>query len=98
MRPKLVRDLVPKDFPSAPEAYHIAEKEEFFTFLLEKIEEETVEFVASRELEELADMLEVLYTIAELDGHTPEELELERHKKKERKGGFEKRIIWNGEK
>lgn len=97
-RSKLVRDKVPAEFPATAEAYRRAlDDDEYRTALLEKLEEETVEYVASKEAEELADMLEVLYALAELDGVFPEELELIRHKKKEEKGGFEGRIIWDGE-
>jgi predicted house-cleaning noncanonical NTP pyrophosphatase (MazG superfamily) len=95
-RPKLVRDKVPRDYPDKPDCYHVADDDEYFTYLVEKLEEETVEYVASRELEELADMLEAIYALAANDGFTPEELEIARHKKFEKRGGFEGRFIWNG--
>ncbi len=92
---KLVRDKIPLDFPDTPaDSYHTADDEEFFTALLDKLNEETVEYVAERSMDELADMLEVLHALAALDGIDWKELEQRRIAKREEKGGFDKRILW----
>lgn len=44
-------------------------------------------------VEELVDILEVIYALAELSGVNPEQLEVVRAEKAEKRGGFSKRII-----
>jgi hypothetical protein len=55
------------------------------------------EFIASGDdPEELADILEVLYALAEQAGSGPQQLEGLRAAKAEERGGFGDRIIWSG--
>ena len=44
-------------------------------------------------LQKLADILEVIYALAEVGGHSKEELHSTCAKKREARGGFEKRIF-----
>lgn len=65
----------------------------FFPVLENKLEEELNEYLNSKELEELADLLEVIYRIAELRGSSKAELETMKQRKKQEKGGFEKNLL-----
>lgn len=58
-----------------------------------KLLEETEEYLESEAPEELADILEVLFALADEQGVTPEELENIRLKKREERGGFTKRLL-----
>lgn len=65
----------------------------FLPELENKLEEELKKYLESKELEELADLLEVIYRIAELRGSSKAELETIRQRKKQDKGGFEKNLL-----
>ena len=58
-----------------------------------KLDEELTEYHADKNLEELADLLEVLYAAAIARGYTIDELEALRLKKREKRGGFDKKIL-----
>lgn len=66
---------------------------DFLPELEKKLEEELKEYLDSKELEELSDLLEVIYRIAELRGSSKAELEEIRERKKQEKGGFEENLI-----
>ena len=95
MKPKLVRDKIPEIIESnkeIPETY-TAEQEEYQEKLKEKLLEETQEFINEPNQEELADILEVIEAIHNTPEFNKEEVKQIRLKKKEERGGFEKRII-----
>jgi predicted house-cleaning noncanonical NTP pyrophosphatase (MazG superfamily) len=58
-----------------------------------KLDEELAEYHESHSLEELADLLEVIYAVAQARGYTLEELESFRAKKAEARGAFQKKIL-----
>jgi predicted house-cleaning noncanonical NTP pyrophosphatase (MazG superfamily) len=92
---KLVRDKIPvilKQKGKNP-VIHIANAEEYHGKLKEKLKEEVDEFLKSENMEELADVLEVIDAICKLKKIDKRKLELLRKKKKKERGGFEKRII-----
>lgn len=99
-KPKLVRDKV-TEILGREQAQYFARtarsRREFRTFLEDKFREEVGELISARDLdgrcEELADIIEVALAYAKLFGISPEELEAKRQKKKEVKGGFERRLI-----
>jgi predicted house-cleaning noncanonical NTP pyrophosphatase (MazG superfamily) len=62
---------------------------EFLSELEKKLHEELAEYEQSKSPEELADILEVIYRIAELRGFSREKMEKIREKKAEERGGFE---------
>ena len=95
---KLVRDKIPDMIHVQGEQpfTRILETEEYKKCLDNKLDEEIREFRADRELEELADILEVLYALCKADGHTIEELHALRRKKHDERGGFDKRIFLIG--
>jgi len=95
---KLIRDKIPEIIKKkgVESRTRIAEKEEYYQKLLEKLEEEVQEFLSSEEkdkIEETADILEVLYAICDLRGISREEIEKIRAKKAEERGEFRNRII-----
>lgn len=92
---KLVRDKIPEIIEKAGKtAYtHILSEEDYMTELDKKLGEEFAEYQADKSIEELADMLEVMYAIAEARGWSVSELEAVRRKKAEKRGAFEKRIF-----
>ena len=61
--------------------------------LIKKLQEEVDEFKKEDNAEELADIIEVVYAIAEFNGISIKELEKIRKEKAEKKGTFKKRII-----
>jgi predicted house-cleaning noncanonical NTP pyrophosphatase (MazG superfamily) len=96
---KLVRDKIPQIIRSRglePIVY-VAGAEECGVRLRDKLTEEVDEFLASdNDPEELADILEVLYALAEHVGTDRQQLEKLRAAKAEERGGFADRIIWSG--
>lgn len=96
---KLVRDRIPEilDGKGVPYEKHIASPEEYRDELLKKLQEEIAEFSESNgNLEELADILEVLEAIKKLPEYADVD-EIQRRKRLE-KGGFENRFILKGQK
>ena len=92
---KLVRDRIPEIIRAGGGApiTHVASNEEYGLRLDEKLLEEIEEFFGSREPEELADILEVVFALAAHAGISREELERLRAKKAEERGAFTQRII-----
>ena len=92
---KLVRDKIPEIIEKNNEkpAIRIADDEEYRIELMKKLKEETDEFVSDGDIEELVDILEVVYSIAKNKNMSIEELEEKRIKKAEEKGSFDKRLI-----
>lgn len=87
---KLVRDRIPELFPAS--AYRVLDDVEYESALWAKLAEEVREYVTDRTPEELADVLEVLHTLAALHGLTPQNLEELRARKAAERGKFEGRV------
>ena len=92
---KLVRDKIPEMIRAQGETPHIRilEDGEYTAHLEAKLDEEVGEFHRDRNLEELADILEVVYALTEDLGHTRQELETVYNRKHEARGGFRDRIF-----
>lgn len=92
---KLVRDkiseIVEADGKSCKT--HILSDEEYIAALETKLNEEVAEYQMDKNLEEMADVLEVLQAICVARGYTLEELETVRAKKADERGGFAKKIF-----
>lgn len=92
---KLVRDKIPEVIRAAGkecEVSVVTGKKK--TELLEKkLMEEVGEFLEAKNLEELADVMEVLFGLAEVLGFSEEELVKARDDKKEERGGFKEGIV-----
>jgi predicted house-cleaning noncanonical NTP pyrophosphatase (MazG superfamily) len=91
---KLVRDKIVDIIRKNGETpkYHTLNDEEYLKELHKKVFEEANEFVEEDSLEELADLLEVVYAIAKHKKINMEEVEKIRLKKREKRGGFEDKI------
>lgn len=92
---KLVRDKIP-DLIRAQQEHpniRILDDREYRQLLEAKLDEEVGEFHRDRNLEELADILEVVYALAEDMGYSQEELLDEYKQKHEARGGFRERIF-----
>ncbi|MPQ31250.1 phosphoribosyl-ATP pyrophosphohydrolase [Clostridium estertheticum] len=92
---KLVRDKIPEIIKTAGKNFdiHYAKKEEILPLLETKLNEEVSEYLEAKNLEELADVMEVLFGLANALGYSAEDLINKRNKKKEERGGFEKGIV-----
>lgn len=95
MAGKLVRDKIPEIMKAAGQTpvFRRLDKAEYKICLERKLEEETAEYLADKNLEELADILEVLWALAEADGYSKEELLAACADKHEKRGGFAQRIF-----
>ncbi len=67
--------------------------DEKYKLLEAKLQEEVNEFLEDKNLEELADVMEVLFGLADSLGYSEEELLKARDKKREERGGFKKWIV-----
>lgn len=92
---KLVRDRIPEIIRSQGRECEcrVASEEEFLHFLTMKLDEEVAEYKADRNLEELADVLEVLVALAEYHGYSEEDLLRKRHEKATSRGKFVNKYI-----
>jgi predicted house-cleaning noncanonical NTP pyrophosphatase (MazG superfamily) len=92
---KLVRDKIPEILKQKGEVpvIRIANAKEYNEKLKEKLREEVEEFLESENVEELADILEVIDAICKLKKISKNKLKLLQKKKRKERGGFEKRII-----
>jgi predicted house-cleaning noncanonical NTP pyrophosphatase (MazG superfamily) len=92
---KLVRDRIPEIIEQEGETTvtHIADDAEYERRLREKLDEEVAEFEESSEIEELADVLEVVYAICASREIDQEALEQRRQGKADARGTFSNRIV-----
>ena len=95
---KLIRDKIPKIITSSGKQCLVEtmNEPEYIEALDCKLNEELEEYQADKSLEELADLLEVMYAVVRARGYTTEELERIRKQKAEKRGGFEKRLRLKG--
>lgn len=95
---KLIRDNLPDIMRKKGIGIHerFMDEEEFLVKLKDKLLEEAAEVKNAQNLEELieelGDMLEVIYTLAQLNGISIDEIEKARMAKRHTKGGFDKKI------
>ena len=92
---KLVRDLIPEIIEQSGNECRtrILSDEEYLKMLDLKLDEELTEYHKDQNVEELADLLELIYAAAIARGYTLEELESVRAEKAKKRGGFEKKIF-----
>ena len=92
---KAIRDKIPEIIQKDGHSCNVKKlsDEEFLEHLERKISEEVAEYQSDKNLEELADILEVIYRVAQLKGVSKEELEKIRIKKSEERGGFDKNLF-----
>ncbi|MBE6024326.1 MAG: phosphoribosyl-ATP pyrophosphohydrolase [Cellulosilyticum sp.] len=92
---KLVRDLIPQIIEAGGKhcEVEVVEGKEVKVRLEEKLIEEFNEYLEDNNLEELADMMEVIFGLAHQLGYSDNELLEKRQEKLEARGGFKKGII-----
>lgn len=92
---KLVRDRIPEIIADQGEKvnFRILDDKEYTLRLEEKLDEEIAEYHREKNLEELADILEVVFALAENLGFYSEELMEIYRSKHEKRGGFHSRVF-----
>ncbi len=92
---KLVRDRIPEIIESTGKTCttEILTDDEYLKMVDAKLDEELAEYHQDQNIEELADLLEVIRAAAVARGYTLEELEQVRAEKAAKRGGFEKKIL-----
>ncbi len=92
---KLVRDRIP-DIIEADGETPITERvvdDAYHEALREKLDEEVAEYQETGDVEELADVLEVVYALGEQQGVDRSALEEKREQKRAERGGFDRGIV-----
>lgn len=96
---KLVRDKIPQIIEASGKkcVVRVLDKLEYGNALKTKMQEEFNEFLEAgsveEQIEELADLVEVIYGILETEGVSVEEFDKLRMEKKEQRGGFEQKLF-----
>lgn len=92
---KLVRDLIPEIIKKSGSECKtkILTDEEYIEMLDMKLDEELSEYHKDKNIEELADLTEVIFAVAKARGYTLTKLEEVRRKKAEERGGFDGKIL-----
>jgi predicted house-cleaning noncanonical NTP pyrophosphatase (MazG superfamily) len=92
---KLVRDKIPEYIrgKGGVPITHIADDAEYWQKLKEKLSEEVLEFQKDENIEELADILEVIDAIIKHKDFKKEEIEKVKIKKTDERGKFDLKII-----
>ena len=92
MKPKLIRDSIP-DMPN--DNWVEINNDYAYKLLKEKLHEEVQELAESdyKDLDEFADILEVLYSLARKAKFTPKTLEVARIIKLKERGGFSNKML-----
>ena len=92
---KLVRDRIPEIIEASGKRCTIEtlSDADYLRMLDAKLDEELAEYHKDQNIEELADLLEVLYAAAKARGYSLEQLEQVRAEKTAERGGFDKCIL-----
>lgn len=92
---KLVRDKIPEIINQDGKTcfFETLSGEEYLKMIDAKLDEELAEYHRDQNIEELADLLEVLYAATKARGYSLETLEKVRVEKVEKRGSFDNRIL-----
>lgn len=92
---KLVRDKIPEIIKNQGEkpTVRILDDKEYLECLEKKLDEEIAEYHESLDIEEAADILEVLFALCEANGCSREKLFEVYDKKHRERGGFSDRVF-----
>lgn len=92
---KLIRDKIPDIIEKSGKkcVVEVMEEDEYICKLDEKLNEECAEYQKDKNVEELADILEVVYAIAAAKGISEERLNAIRSDKADSRGAFKKRLL-----
>lgn len=91
---KLVRDRIPEIIEASGRVCttKVLGNEEYVHELRVKLQEEVQEYLEAQNVEELADVMDVLFALAKVHGADEAALTAAREKKRDERGGFEGRI------
>lgn len=92
---KLVRDKIPEIMKSQGKDFttRVLGEEEYRVELNKKLQEEVKEYIEDNNVEELADIVEVVYGILDSMGVSREEFESVRNNKVQKRGAFKEKIF-----
>ena len=92
---KLVRDRIPEIIEASGNKCEIevVSDEVALEYLYKKLNEEVVELLEDKNLDEIADCLEVLFAIGAKYGYSEDDVLGRRNEKKLERGGFEDNLI-----
>jgi predicted house-cleaning noncanonical NTP pyrophosphatase (MazG superfamily) len=92
---KAIRDKIPEIIAESGKKFNLKQldDESFLAELEKKLIEEVNEYTESKDVEELADLLEVIYRISELRGVSSDELDEIRKEKAEKRGKFDSNLF-----
>lgn len=92
---KLVRDRIPEIIEQDNKTcdVRILNDDEYLKMIDAKLDEEVAEYHKDQNLEELADILEILYAATKAREYSVEDLEECRRRKAEKRGAFEKKFF-----
>ena len=92
---KLIRDRIPEliEQSNRKAITHVADDDEYWGKLKEKLEEEVDEFIETDKEKELADILEIIYTICDFKKIDKKDLEKLRKQRSEERGPFKLKLI-----
>lgn len=91
----VVRDKIPQIIEEDNKkcSIRVLDDEEYLQMVDAKLDEELAEYHKDQNVEELADLLEVIYAAAKARGYSIEELERIRKEKADKRGAFDKKIF-----
>jgi len=92
---KLIRDNIPEIIRGHGKipVVRVLDDSDYIAALNEKLHEEVAEYMADNNIEELCDILEVVYAIAKAKGHSASEIDAMRMIKNKKNGAFEKKLF-----
>ena len=92
---KLVRDRIPEIIKKSGKncSIEILNNIDYILMVDKKLDEELAEYHKDQNLEELADLLEVIYAATEARGYTINQLDEIRLKKQSERGAFKEKIL-----
>lgn len=92
---KLIRDKIPEIIEESGKTaiVEIAEGEDLLNLLNAKLSEELEEYNVSGDIEELADLVEVVHAILDQKGVTIEQFDSIRKEKNQNRGAFKKGLV-----
>lgn len=92
---KLVRDFIPDIIETSGKkcTIQILSDEDYLKMIDQKLDEELAEYHQDQNIEELADLMEVICAAAVARGYTLEDLEGIRAEKAAKRGGFNRKIM-----
>ena len=92
---KLVRDRIPEIIEASGKncVAEILSDEDYLCMIDAKLDEELAEYHKDQNIEELADLIEVIYAATKARGYTLEQLETVRAEKAAKRGIFQKKLL-----